>query len=136
MATRDRYGENKKPLHELKRPRRRLGDKVRELISCPLCWSFVRVVAWRDQSARVECRNCGFRFTVELEQIPAAMRKAIDRRGDDPDLADLIPDPTGMKRLTTWTADYIDKARQVYPGSGRTWTPKASREWPADDPFT
>ena len=134
MARKARFyrdGENKRPLHELQRPRRRLGEKIRELISCPLCWRGVKVVAWRKETARVECPACGFRFTLELDQIPPAIRKGCAVYGDDPDLATVMPGMFAFKTLDTDDASFVDSARKVYPGSPHEWTERASGRWPA-----
>jgi hypothetical protein len=76
-----------KSLDDLQRPRRRLGDVVRGMLACPLCCPVyginpdgrkhleLRVVAYRAHSWRLECPNCGLRFSVDPETLFEAIER-------------------------------------------------------------
>jgi hypothetical protein len=72
----------------MQRPRRRLGTVLREIITCPLCpgppganlfVEAVRIVRWRERTARAECVTCGLRFSID---IPALVETLRARPGD------------------------------------------------------
>lgn len=62
------------PLAEKRRPRRELGNVLTFVLTCPFCparpvfgvpfGEAVRVVAYRRQTVRLECRKCRLRFSV------------------------------------------------------------------------
>jgi transcription elongation factor Elf1 len=73
---------------EMQRPRRRLGTVLRQIVNCPLCpgspgdsgfAEAVRIVRWRERTARVECVTCGLRFSID---IPALVETLRARPGD------------------------------------------------------
>jgi transcription elongation factor Elf1 len=69
-----------------KRPRRRTREHLQHLLRCPLCWGDgtgqeqganpdeegtkqptpLKTVAYRNLGARLECPQCGLRFTVPI----------------------------------------------------------------------
>ena len=55
-------------MEEMQRPRRILGDIIRAAFCCPLCREEdeLRVVAYRRRAARIQCRACELRFSVNL----------------------------------------------------------------------
>lgn len=83
-----------KPLEEMQRPMRRVGDVVRQMLACPLCKvdpevsaAYLRVVAYRANTIRIECRICGLRFSLTAD----ALGRAIDAMGGaSPFLANMI----------------------------------------------
>jgi hypothetical protein len=68
----------RKPLNELKRRNRAFGEGLRALIRCPLCSDHVSVVAYRRSTIRLECGQCGLRFSVDGLGFDAAVRRLSD----------------------------------------------------------
>ena len=70
----------RKQVEELQRPRRRLGEVLREIVSCPVCnygaafEGGVKIVRWRDRGARFECEECGLRFSIEIARLVEMLR--------------------------------------------------------------
>ncbi|CAN5922037.1 hypothetical protein BH23ACT10_BH23ACT10_10750 [soil metagenome] len=90
----------------MQRPMRRFGDIIRGTLACPLCGpdvgrmeamnapnGMLRIVAYRTNTVRLECRLCGLRFTVNRRDVldtfdrlrsespfPAALADVIWRR--------------------------------------------------------
>jgi len=70
----------RKQVEELQRPRRRLGEVLREIVSCPVCnygapfQGGVKIVRWRDRGARFECEECGLRFSIEIARLVEMLR--------------------------------------------------------------
>lgn len=85
----------RRPIWELRRPRKRLGETLRAFLTCPLCannpggWKpgEPRVVAFREETVRLECEHCGLRFSVSPRQLALAvmtkLRDAPDGSDDD-----------------------------------------------------
>jgi hypothetical protein len=66
------------PIERMKRPMRRVGEMLTYFLVCPwtACRGPLRVVAYRARTARLECRTCGQRFSVDaeiVERLEAAM---------------------------------------------------------------
>jgi hypothetical protein len=79
------------------RPRRLLGDRLRSVLRCPLCQKGGRltIVAYRQRTARFECRKCGFRFSASCTEVPVAMLRKLqveEQELRDIDEADNNPD--------------------------------------------
>jgi hypothetical protein len=78
---------NTKPLRESKRPRRRASEQIRAFFGCPFCLASdamtgqdtLHVVAYRFRTIRVECQNCGGRFSFDALQVADAMMKHLPR---------------------------------------------------------
>jgi hypothetical protein len=63
----------RKPDEELVRPRRFLGQTLRNMLRCPLCaQQNLRVVAYRRRSVRLECGACELRFSIDLYRFAKA----------------------------------------------------------------
>lgn len=77
----------RRELKENRRPRRVLGELLRLELCCPLCRGQLRVVAYRESTCRLECRECELRFSVEPAMVGHAMAAHPERiataRGDD-----------------------------------------------------
>jgi len=73
----------RKPLSESKRPRRHASADIRAFFGCPFCKAsdftgesdVLRVVAYRRKTVRVECSECGGRFSFDAFQVSDAMAK-------------------------------------------------------------
>lgn len=76
MAT-SRYRRSRaKPLADLKRPRRRLGEQLRPLLNCPLCLGGrIDVMRWGENTTRLACDGCGLRFSIDLGQLARTLRE-------------------------------------------------------------
>jgi hypothetical protein len=130
-----------KRLFQLKRPRRRLGQTIGQVLSCPLCFSQrLSAVRWSPNSVRLECKTCGCRFTVDLERLPAAMTKLIDERGGQGSWDGLSHSPPFVlaKGFNRSDVEFVEDARKVYPGSRFGWVPVPKPEDgpPGSDPTT
>jgi transcription elongation factor Elf1 len=127
-----------KPLAELKRPRRRLGDRLREVLNCPLCLcpgEKTSVIRWGERTTRFECRRCGLRFSLDLKQMAQALRRPKAR----PDLFEEgLPEPWISHEqeksfylaggAAEELADFIDGARKLRPGdTGKAHRARANR---------
>src|SRR5215216_4024256 len=92
------------------RPRAELGELLRDTLRCPMRHGGIeamlgmsnpnakplRIVAFRPRSVRLECRECGLRFSIDPENLadtivrreaPTAAeieRQARERSADDP----------------------------------------------------
>jgi hypothetical protein len=118
----------RKPLADLKRPRRRLGDELRPLLNCPLCVSSrINVIRWGEKTTRFECDGCGLRFSLDLAQLAGVLREPKRDRVFDSPLGGiyiaLLLEAKGSNLADGGAeelGDFIDKARTVYPG-GKVW---------------
>lgn len=78
------------PLSEMKRPRRQLGAVLSFVLHCPLCLPGAmgippesRVVAYRERTVRMECRDCGLRFSVNwIDVAQTLLRRGAPGWGD------------------------------------------------------
>jgi transcription elongation factor Elf1 len=112
----------RKPLSESKRPRRRAGQVIANFLGCPFCRppimsdSTLRVIAYRWRSVRVECGECGGRFSFTPLQVAEATAK-LPRDG-----------PDGRPRFHAFIAHEI--AGGFIAGQLRDlgWTPERIRE--------
>jgi hypothetical protein len=74
------------------KPRDQLGETLRENLSCPFCSATpsqlgfgmlgaqakpLRIVAYRKTTARLECRKCGLRFSIDVENFATTMAEQI-----------------------------------------------------------
>jgi hypothetical protein len=113
----------KKPLSQLKRPRRRLGDALRFCLSCPLCCSGrIGVIRWGERTTRFECQSCELRFSLDLKQTADTLTQRAERfenttgwRYGEKTL--MLGGVEGAREL----GKFIDDARQVYPGARYAW---------------
>jgi len=64
-----------KNIIDSKRPRREMGEIIRGLLRCPFCEvsDTLRVVAYRENTVRVECGHCKGRFSFEPRQLYQAI---------------------------------------------------------------
>jgi transcription elongation factor Elf1 len=135
-----------KKLTELQRPRRRLRERFIGDVSCPLCFHganarpAIRVIAWRKQSTRLECPNCGLRFSIDLENWVASMRRLIDASDTAEKGYVVVEPPHGPmdeKMLMRHNAEFIDDARLVGPQPAPRMkfvhTTDEEQEWTAGD---
>lgn len=66
-------------LDEMQRPRRVLGEALRDVLSCPLCLAQeLRVVAYRRRTCRLECRACELRLSLS----PFAVGQALEAHAE------------------------------------------------------
>jgi len=68
-------------LADMKRRNRRLGDVIRSCLQCPVCEARaereqLRVVAYRMHTVRMECKDCGFRFTANQSDVVDSLEQA------------------------------------------------------------
>src|SRR5690348_17078699 len=61
---------------EMQRKGRRVGDVLRAFVHSPLghVYPQVKVVAYRRNSWRLECQQCGLRFSLDPETFAVAMQ--------------------------------------------------------------
>jgi transcription elongation factor Elf1 len=70
------------PFDQIKAPRRRWGDVLRRVLTCPICGSYgedvppLRVVKWRADTVRLECPACGLRFSVDMLALDQALQRS------------------------------------------------------------
>lgn len=58
----------------MRRPRRRLGELLGVALRCPLCGGAeLRTVAYRPKTARLECKTCTLRFSLDPLYVGAAL---------------------------------------------------------------
>lgn len=124
MATRPRYRESRrKPLGDLKRPRRRLGDELRPVLTCPLCVSpRVDVLRWGEKTTRFVCDSCGVRFSLDLHQLAQTLIEPKHPGMFEEGLAEgpfFHPRSDKTRYLAGGAAEdlgaFIDRARQMKP---------------------
>jgi transcription elongation factor Elf1 len=81
----------RKPLSESKRPRRQASESIRAFFGCPFCSTGgglsdaepLRVVAYRRKTVRVECSECGGRFSFNPLQLADAVARLRPEAGSD-----------------------------------------------------
>jgi hypothetical protein len=68
----------RKPLDELQRPNRALGELLRLCVWCPLCRGDVKAIAYRARTTRLECVDCSQRFSIpRMELEPGIDRERL-----------------------------------------------------------
>ena len=102
------------PLEQKRRPRRELGDVLSFVLHCPLCmqdsWGGpnCRIVAYRRRSVRLECRQCGLRFSVDWFEL--ARKLLVDGAPGWGDQSEAVGERQGWQALEAGVR-----------GSGRDW---------------
>jgi formate dehydrogenase maturation protein FdhE len=69
-----------KPIEELQRPRRKLTASIVSAVFCPACGHdaamfAVRIVAYRRQAIRFECKECATRWTMSYADVDRAIKR-------------------------------------------------------------
>lgn len=120
-----RFRESRrKPVSDLKRPRRRLGDTVRPLLNCPLCLQLgekTNVIRWGEHTTRFECRRCGLRFSIDLGQLARTLIKPTSPRAFESIAGMFFPLLLEEKTSALadgeaeWIGEQIERLRHVKP---------------------